>query len=82
MKIITKQLEQAPRSFTVEIKDDQGMLVYRGEMTLRQYSTGSWGYYNAGKCEIPNTQGERGQVGCQITVIGSKHWPAIHDTET
>lgn len=57
---------KAPPSLTVDL-GDWGKLV----ATSKIFSSGSCGFYANGKIANPNN-GELYQVGCNITLIGSK----------
>lgn len=67
-----KQDEKAPELVQVIIKDAKTGQEYLTDfVTPKHFSTGSVGYYYGGKMINPES-GEKYQISCNITLIGSK----------
>lgn len=63
---------EAPDSLEIIIKDKATGDVFLSDIALQKhFSTGSVGYYLSGKANNSKS-GERYQVSCNITLIGSK----------
>ena len=70
-----KQDDKAPELLEMVIKDKKTGDVLMTEIVgQKHFKTGSVGYYVGGKMTNPEN-GERYQVSCNITLIGSK--PAV-----
>jgi len=64
--------ESAPEKLELIIKDPKtGKELFNESIKPKHFSSGSVGYYAGGKLTNPDSD-ERYQVGCNITLIGSK----------
>ena len=67
-----KQDTEAPELLEMIIRDPKtGKELFTEIVKQKHFSSGSVGYYAGGKMTNP-ASGERYQVGCNITLIGSK----------
>jgi hypothetical protein len=70
--LVPEDIRKAPAFLDVKITTTTGEVVYKGELMFRQFNTGSWGWMDAGKANVPNSPNRRMQVNVQLVVIGSK----------
>jgi len=64
--------EKAPELLEIIIKDQKTDKIFFHEVVgQKHFKTGSVGYYVGGKMTNPQS-GERYQISCNITLIGSK----------
>jgi hypothetical protein len=66
-----KRDASAPKFLQFSVKDSEGKEWSAFTATEKQFSSGSVGYYASAKLTNP-VSGERYQVGCNITLVGSK----------
>ena len=65
------------KPLTLELRDQQGNVVYKGYLPVREFSTSSIGFNANSKGDlcIDGQHYVQVQIGANITVIGSKELP-------